>query len=132
MPALALLGRLLMAVLFLISGVGKVVAPEATIGYIASAGLPLPQLAFGTAVLVEILGGIALVLGFRTRWVAAVLALMCIATALGFHANFSDQNQLIHFLKNLTMAGGFMQIIVFGAGSYSLDARRTSLQPGAL
>ncbi|WP_267132140.1 DoxX family protein [Xanthomonas campestris] len=121
-----------MAVLFLISGVGKVVAPEATIGYIASAGLPLPQLAFGTAVLVEILGGIALVLGFRTRWVAAVLALMCIATALGFHANFSDQNQLIHFLKNLTMAGGFMQIIVFGAGSYSLDARRTSLQPGAL
>ncbi|MBN6151852.1 DoxX family protein [Xanthomonas sp. AmX2] len=121
--ALALAGRLAMAAIFLISGVGKLAAPAATIGYIASAGLPAPQAAFGIAVLVEIGGGVALVLGYRSRWVAAALALFCVATACGFHARFSDQNQFIHFFKNLAMAGGFLQIAAFGAGRYSLDAR---------
>lgn len=122
--ALALAGRLAMAAIFLISGIGKLAAPAATIGYIASAGLPLPQAAFVIAVLVEIAGGVALVIGYRTRWVAAALALFCVATALCFHAHFSDQNQFIHFFKNLSMAGGFLQIAGFGAGRYSLDARR--------
>lgn len=122
--SLPLVGRLLMAAIFLISGIGKVTAPAATMGYIASAELPLPQVALGIAIFVEIVGGIALVLGFRTRLVAAVLALFCLATAFGFHAHFSDQNQFIHFFKNLTMAGGFLQIVAFGAGRFSLDARR--------
>ncbi|MDR7135039.1 putative oxidoreductase [Lysobacter niastensis] len=121
---LGLLGRLLMAAIFLISGIGKVTAPAATMGYIASAGLPLPEIAFLIAILVEIVGGIALVIGYRTRFVAAVLGLFCLATAFTFHAQFSDQNQFIHFFKNVTMAGGFLQIVAFGAGRYSLDARR--------
>lgn len=121
---LPLAGRVLMAAIFLISGTGKISAPAATIGFIASAGLPMPTVAYGIAVLIEIVGGTALVLGYRTRMVAAVMAVFCFATALGFHTHFADQNQLMHFFKNMTMAGGFFQIIAFGAGRFSLDARQ--------
>ncbi|WP_127564149.1 DoxX family protein [Stenotrophomonas indicatrix] len=123
-PMLALLGRLLMASIFIISGVGKVANPEVTLGYIASAGLPVPQAALIIAILIEVGGGVALIVGYRTRIVAGVLALFCVATAVSFHAAFDDQNQFIHFLKNLTMAGGFLQIVAFGPGSLSVDARR--------
>lgn len=120
---LGLLGRLLMAAIFLISGVGKIANAEATAGYIASVGLPLPNVALVVAIVIEVIGGAALVLGYRTRLVAGVLALFCIVTAASFHAAFDDPNQLIHFLKNLTMAGGFLQIVVFGPGALSMDAR---------
>lgn len=124
MPMLTLLGRLLMASIFIISGVGKVANPEVTLGYIASAGLPVPQAALLIAILIEVGGGVALIVGYRTRIVASVLALFCVVTAVSFHAAFDDQNQFIHFLKNLTMAGGFLQIVAFGPGSLSVDARR--------
>lgn len=113
-----------MAVLFVISGIGKVAAPTATMGYIASVGLPLAPLGLAIAVIVEIGFSALLVLGLFTRPVAAVMAAFSIATAVAFHSNFADQNMLIHFLKNLTIAGGFLQIVAFGAGPYSLDARR--------
>jgi putative oxidoreductase len=118
-----LAGRVLMAAIFLISGSGKIFAPAATIGFIASAGLPLPTVAYGIAVFIEIAGGTALILGYRTRIVAAVMAVFCFATAFGFHAHFADQNQFIHFFKNMTMAGGFLQVMAFGAGRVSLDAK---------
>lgn len=117
-------GRLGLAAIFILSGVSKLAAPGATLGYIASVGLPFPQLALATAVLVELIGGALLVLGYRTRLVAAVLALFSVATALSFHANFADQNQFIHFFKNIAMAGGLLQVVAFGAGGLSLDARR--------
>ncbi len=117
-------GRLLIATIFLLSGASKIAAPAMTIGYIQSAGLPFPTLAFGIAVLVEIGGGIALVLGYRTRLVAAIMALFTIATALAFHNNLADQNQFIHFFKNVAMAGGLLQLVAYGAGRVSLDARR--------
>jgi putative oxidoreductase len=128
--SLALSGRVLMAAIFLISGIGKLASPAATMGYIASAGLPLPQVALAVAILVEVVGGIALVLGYRTRLVATILALFCLATAASFHTAFGDQNQFIHFFKNLTMAGGFLQIVAFGPGAISLDARRQ--RPGRI
>ncbi len=122
--ALPLVGRVLMSTLFLISGVGKLTAPGATIGYITSAGLPFPQLGFAIAIFVEIGCSIALIAGYRTRWVAAIMAIFCVAAALGFHHNFADLNQFIHFLKNISMTGGFLQIAAFGAGRFGLDARR--------
>lgn len=122
-PTVALLGRLLMAAIFLVSGVGKIANPEATATYIASAGLPFPGVALVLAIVIEVVGGAALVVGYRTRLVAGVLAVFCVATAVFFHLKLGDQNQFIHFFKNLTMAGGFLQVLAFGPGAISVDAR---------
>ena len=97
--------------------------PAATIGAIASVGLPFPQLGLVIAVFVELAGGIALILGYRTRLAAAMLAAYCIATAVLFHSNVADQNELVHFLKNIAMTGGLLQVVAFGAGRFGLDAR---------
>lgn len=122
-PYVATVGRLLLAAIFLISGFGKLTAAAGTIGYIAQAGLPAPTLAYAVALVVELGGGILLVLGYRARLVAAAMAVFSLATAFAFHANFADQNQTIHFLKNIAIAGGLLQVVAFGAGSFSLDAK---------
>jgi putative oxidoreductase len=118
------LGRLLIAVLFLLSGLNKLAAPAATQAYITSAGLPFPFLAYLMAVIVEIGGSVLLILGFQTRIVALIMALFTLAAALSFHRNFADQNQMIHFLKDVAIAGGLMQIAAYGAGGLSIDSRR--------
>jgi putative oxidoreductase len=118
------IGRLLLAAIFLISGVGKLFDPAGTIGYIGAVGLPLPQLGYLLAVVVEIGGGLLLVAGYRTRLVAVTLAVFTIAAGIFFHSQFADQNQMIHFLKNLAIAGGLLQVAAFGAGRFSLDSRR--------
>lgn len=120
----ALTGRVLLSAIFLLSGISKLSAPAGMIGYIESVGLPFPTLALAIAILVEVVGSIALILGYRTRLVAAGLAVFSVATALAFHNQLSDQNQFIHFFKNLAMAGGLLQVAAFGAGRFSLDARR--------
>ncbi|MRX07773.1 DoxX family membrane protein [Pseudoduganella sp. FT25W] len=107
------IGRVLMATIFVFSGIGKIMAPAATIGYIASSGLPLAPLGFAIALAVELGGGLALAFGFKTRIVAAVLAAFSIVTALAFHNNIADQNQLINLLKNFAMAGGLLQLVAF-------------------
>ncbi|MDX5984277.1 DoxX family protein [Sphingomonas echinoides] len=122
--ALPLIGRIAIAAIFVLSGVSKLAAPAATIGYIQSVGLPLPQVGFAIALIVELLGGVALILGYRTRLVAAVLAVFSIATALAFHNALGDQNQFIHFFKNIAIAGGLLNVIALGGGAWSLDARR--------
>ncbi|MDY0961459.1 MULTISPECIES: DoxX family protein [Massilia] len=116
------IGRILMAAIFVFSGIGKALAPEATLGYIQSVGLPFASLALVGAIAVEIGGGALLVLGYKTRLVAAGLAVFSLVTAFVFHNAISDQNQLIHLLKNVAMAGGLLQVVAFGAGAYSLDA----------
>lgn len=120
----ALTGRILLAAIFLLSGFSKVADPASMTGYIASVGLPLPQLALWGAILLEIGGGLALVLGFRTRLVAIALALFSLATALIFHSALGDQNEFIHFFKNVAMAGGLLQVAAFGGGALALDNRR--------
>ena len=120
---LPLVGRILLSAIFLISGIGKLAAPAAAIGYIASTGLPFPQLGLAIAVFTELGVGTALLLGYRTRLAAAWLAVFCLATAAIFHHAFGDQNQYIHFLKNLAMCGGLVQVMAFGAGRLSLDMR---------
>jgi putative oxidoreductase len=122
--SVALIGRILLAAIFVLSGAGKVADPAATITYIGAVGLPLAPFAYAGAVTVELGGGIALILGYRTRVVAAGLALFSLTTALAFHSALSDQSQMIHFFKNLAMAGGLLQLVAFGGGRFSLDARR--------
>ena len=125
---LPLLGRVMIGAPFMLSGLGKLMAHDATVGYIGSVGLPLPQLAWLIALLVEIGGGGLLISGFRARFVALVMALFALATAICFHRNFADQNQMIHFLKNVMLAGGLLQIVYFGAGPMSVDASRKESQ----
>lgn len=122
--AIALIGRCLMAVMFLLSGFGKVVAPAATIAWIASTGLPMPSVGYVIAIITELGGGLLLILGWQTRVLGAVLSVFAIATAFIFHRNVADQNQLFHFLKNIAVMGGLFQLMAFGAGNFSWDARR--------
>ena len=120
---LAFAGRLLIGLPFAMSGLSKLAAYGATTAMIGAVGLPVPPLAYAVAVAVELGGGLLLIAGFQTRIVAIALALFSLATALSFHSNFADQNQMIHFLKNVMMAGGLLQVVAFGAGSFSLDSR---------
>jgi putative oxidoreductase len=121
---LATVGRALLASLFLISGFGKLAAPSATLAYIASTGAPAPVLGYIAAVIIEVGFGLALLVGYRVRIVAGVMALFTLATGFMFHAHFGDPNQVIHFWKNISIAGGLLQVAAFGAGALSLDARR--------
>src|SRR6266436_7234269 len=122
-PYVGAVGRLLIAALFLISGLGKIAAPALTQGFIASAGLPFPLLAYLVAIVIEVGGGILLILGYQSRIVASVMAVFTVAAALGFHRDFADQNAMAHFLKNISITGGLLQIAAFGAGSFSIDHR---------
>jgi putative oxidoreductase len=123
-------GRLLIGLPFTMSGLSKLAAIGPTTDMIRAAGLPLPPLALALSVTVEVGGGLLLVAGFQTRIVAAVLALFSLATAFSFHSNFADQNQMIHFLKNVMMAGGLLQIVAFGAGALSIDNRTRGVVHG--
>ena len=124
-----LLGRILIAFIFLFAGYGKVTGFEGTVGYIASKGLPLPQLGAIAAIAVELGGGIMLVLGWRARWAAAALLVFTGLTALIFH-NFwavpadQAQNQMIHFMKNVSMMGGLLYVAVHGSGPLSVGRER--------
>lgn len=128
---LALAARILMAILFLVAGWGKLTGFAGTAGYIASVGLPLPQLGVAIAIAVELGGGLALLAGFQTRAVALVMAVFTVATGVFFH-NFwampADQVMLnqVMFLKNLSIAGGLLMMSAFGAGAFSVDAKRQS------
>ena len=117
----ALAGRILLGVLFLMSGLGKLAAPAATQGYIAAMGLPLPLVSYLGSTGIEVIGSVLLIVGLQTRLTASALAVFTLLTALLFHNNFADQNQMIHFMKNIAIIGGLLQVAAFGAGSFSLD-----------
>ena len=119
----ALIGRILLAAIFVLSGVSKLADPAGMTAYIASAGLPLPQVALVGAIVVELGGGLALAAGFQTRLAATALALFSLVAAVFFHAALGDQNQFIHFFKNIAMAGGLLQVAAFGPGRISFDRR---------
>lgn len=126
--AVPAIGRTLIAAIFLISGFGKLMAPGATMAYIGSLGLPAPALGLIGALVLELAGAALLVLGYKTRLVALLLAAYAVVTALIFHHALADQNQMFHFLKNLAMAGGLLQVVAFGAGAFSLDNRRALVE----
>lgn len=119
----AAVGRVLLALIFLVSGFGKLADPAGTQGYIAAMGLPFPMVGYAAALIVELVGGTLLLLGLQVRVAALVLAAYSVATALLFHYAFADQNQMFHFLKNMAMAGGLLQVVALGAGAFSIDGR---------
>jgi putative oxidoreductase len=123
---LPFIGRLMIGLPFAISGLSKLAAYGATTGMISAAGLPFPPLAFAVAVAVELGGGALLIAGYRARAVAVAMAVFSLVTAALFHNDFADQNQMFHFLKNVIIAGGLLQIAAFGAGALSFDNQRES------
>jgi len=118
--ALALLARVLLATIFVLSGAAKLADPAGTAAYVASVGLPAPQIAAWGAALLEALGGLALLTGYRARPAALALAAFSVVAALFFHNNFADQNQMIHFMKNLAIAGGLLQLAITDPGRFAL------------
>jgi putative oxidoreductase len=116
-----MIARVLLSVPFIWSGYLKLVEPATYQAYFAHLGLPVPMVAWSVAVVVEIVGGLALLLGIQARAVGSILAGWCIATALVAHTNFADPDMLTHFMKNIVMTGGFLYVAAFGAGDYTIQ-----------
>ncbi len=121
-PAAELAGRILLAAMFLLAGLNKISGYAGTVGYMASVGVPGALLP--AVIALEVFGALAIIVGFQTRVVALVLAGFTVAAAALFHANFADPIQMILFLKNVSIAGGFLLLAANGPGRFSLDARR--------
>ena len=126
---IALIGRLLLAYLFIPAGIGKLTGFAGTVGYITSKGLPMPEVAAGLAIAAELGAGLLLLVGFQTRWAALVLTLFTLAAGFFFHNYWAvpaDQAmvQQLMFNKNVAIAGGLLAFAAFGAGAFSLDAKR--------
>ena len=120
-------GRFLLALLFLLSGLGKLGAYSAAVAYMSATGIPGAWLP--AVIAIEIFGSLAIVLGWKTRVAALLLAGFSVLTALAFHNNLADQTQMIMFFKNLSIAGGFLVLAANGAGPLSLDRRAAKQDP---
>jgi putative oxidoreductase len=123
MDFIALLGRLLMSAIFIEGGLHKALGPTAAMGMMEHYGMPVVPAAYAVSVIVELIGGLLILFGWQTRWAALVLAVWCVATALVAHLHPDDANNMIHFMKNISMAGGFLQLFVYGPGRLSVDRR---------
>lgn len=126
---LALIGRLLLALLFLPAGISKIGGFAGTVGYIASKGLPMPSVAAVIAIVVEVGGSLALIAGFGTRWAALALAAFTFVASFFFHNYWSMAPaqvmvQQLMFFKNIAVVGGLLVLAAHGAGAWSLDAKR--------
>ncbi len=123
-----LAGRILIALVFVVGGIEKLTGFQGTVAYIAGKGMPLPQVAAVAAMVVELGGSAMLVLGWKARWAAAALFLFSGLAAAMFH-NFwalpPDQaaNQMVHFLKNISMMGGLLYVMTYGSGPLSADGK---------
>jgi putative oxidoreductase len=118
------LGRLLMSSLFIWAGFGKLMNPGGTAQYFASYHLPVPDVLVWIVIIIELIGGLMILVGFQTRWVALVLAIFCLITGFGIHLPTGDMPNMTHFYKNLVMAGGFLYVFAYGAGALSVDNRK--------
>lgn len=123
MDGVALLGRVLMSAIFIYAGYLKAIAPAATMAMMTRYGMPVPGAAYAVGLIIELGLGILFLVGFRARLVGLVLAGWCIATAFVAHYHPGDAGQMMHFMKNVCMAGGFLQVVAFGAGRLSADRR---------
>lgn len=122
--AALLVGRVLLSAMFILAGFAKLTAVSGTAAWFGSLGLPLPTLGAIVVGLVELVGGLAVLVGYRTRIAAIVLAVFTVAATAIAHLDFADQMQVLLLQKNLTIVGGFIILAVIGAGALSLDARR--------
>lgn len=118
-----LLGRIMLALIFILAGLGKIQDPAGTAGYMQSMGVP--GILLWPTIALEVLGGLAIAIGYKTRYAAFALAIFSILAAVIFHRDFGDQMQMILFLKNIAMAGGLLLLAVGGKTAYSVDMRRS-------
>lgn len=123
-PYLGLVGRVLLALMFVVSGYGKIGGYEATQGYMASMGVP--GMLLSLVIALELGGGLAIFAGWQTRIFAILLAGFCLLSAFIFHLDFADPMQSIMFMKNLSVAGGFMLLAAYGPGTFAFDTRNKS------
>ena len=124
----ALIGRILIALIFVIAGFGKISGFEGVAGYIGSKGLPMPQVLAALTIALELVGGLMLIAGYKVRWVAIAFFLWLIPTTFIFHKFWGIdaaqvQNQMNHFLKNVSIMGAMLMLVAFGPGAYSLDKK---------
>jgi putative oxidoreductase len=118
-----LIGRILIAALFLVASYNKLKGLGGSAAYFTKLGIPAPSVAAPVVAAFELIAGILVLAGFKTRCVALAIAIFVVVAALMAHTNFADGNQLNHFMKNLAIAGGALALFVAGAGAYSMDAK---------
>jgi putative oxidoreductase len=123
-PVVLAVGRLLLSFMFIFAGFGKLTDIAGTAGWFGSIGLPMPTVVAVLVGLLELVGGLAVLVGFQTRIAAAALAVFTVAATLIAHFDFSDQVQMLFFLKNMSVTGGLLFVAAAGAGALSIDARR--------
>ncbi|MDA5194727.1 DoxX family protein [Govanella unica] len=127
-----LIGRVLMSAIFIWSGFGKLVGAAAAKAYMVHMGVPVPELAWIVTVVIEFVGGLALLLGLRVRLLGALFALWCLVTAFVAHLDFSVPGNNVQFMKNIAMCGGFIYIALFGGGIYTVEClfhKKTPVTP---
>ena len=127
-PAVTLIGRVLMAAIFLVFGVRKILAYGFYAGYFGKLGFPAPEVMVAVAIAIEVGGGALLVIGWKTRWVAWLLALFTLVATFAAHRYWDADaaqyaNQMTHFFKNVCIIGGLMMVAAFGPGPISADKR---------
>ena len=113
------LGRVLLSTLFLVEGIGKISMQEEVIMFMDDYGVP--EILFVPAIIIEILFPLLLIIGYRTKWAASIMALFTFTVAIIFHTDFNEGMQMVFFLKDIAIAGGFMIIVAYGPGKISLD-----------
>ena len=118
---LDLVGRIFISLIFLLSGINKIGNYEGTVGWMESLGMP--GILLIPAIILEIVAPMLIMIGYKVKISAALLSVFCVATAIIFHSDFSDQMQFISFMKNIGLAGGFLFIVVNGAKDFSLDKK---------
>ncbi|TXI26351.1 MAG: DoxX family protein [Nitrosomonas sp.] len=119
-----MLARVFLAQIFLLSGIFKITGYEGTQSYMETMGVP--SMLLPLVILIEISGGLAIAIGWQTRWAAIALASFTVLAGIIFHSNFSDHMQMIMFMKNIAITGGLLLLAVHGAGEYSWDGRKIS------
>jgi len=118
---LALIGRAALSIIFIFAGYGKIADFSSTVAYAASAGMPFPELGIVVAILIEFVGGIMLLVGYKTRLAALALAVLIVPINYYFHADFAQQLQMTMFMKNVAILGGMLTAAAHGAGRFSVD-----------
>ena len=120
-PALPLVSRILLTLLFFVAGYGKIMNVAGTAGYFGKLGLPMPDVLVWIVIAIELVGALLILIGWKTRWVAWVMAIFSVATAVIGHKFWVDPSQATQFLKNLAIAGGFIMLAYAGPGRLSVD-----------
>jgi putative oxidoreductase len=125
------IGRILLALMFVLAGIGKLTGLEGTAGYIASKGLPIPMVLAVAVGVLELVAGVLLIIGWQARWAALALAAFTVVASVIFHNYWAmpaeqQMMQQLMFMKNLAVTGGLLVVFAFGAGALSLDARKTA------